>query len=551
MGKPEPTPIQYEIAEWFQYCTLGEGRKNHSLTIAFRGVGKSWIRTGGTLWLARQNPDWKFLLPSASGVRSTDFTRFTRRIIDEWSVVSFLKPRGTQRDTTIGFDFGPAAPAQAPSVISCGIGGQMASLRSDFIFPDDVEVPNNSFSEAKREALMTGWSEFHSLLTPGGVIHGQGTPQTEESIYIKLIKDRGYDVRFWPIESPAADELSPYLGRLSPRVATMVVSGRSGEPVDPVRFPPDEIQAKKLGAGLSHYRLHFMLDTSLSDKERFPLKTRDLIVMPLPKDSGPTSVTWGFGHEYHIPELMNLGFSGDHFNKPARITDKYTKYHGLGMFIDPAGTGGDELAWCIMGPLMGNLYVPAFGGMSGGYSPNNLDKLALLAAEYKVNCVYTEDNMGDGMFKALLQPVLHRRIRCGLEGYKVHGQKELRIINTLEPLMNAHKLIIDQSHVDMDIRQARERDCIQQSLFYQMTHVTKQRRALMFDDRLDILAAGAKHWVETMVVDNEQAIADHLRAEQEKATEDWLRDATPLSRLGQYKQTPVSVTNWSDPLRNR
>ncbi len=550
LGIPEPTPVQYEIAEWFQWCTVGDGRKQHSLTIAFRGVGKSWIRTGGTLWLARQNPDWKFLLPSASGSRSADFTRFTRRIIDEWPVVSYLKPRGSQRDTTMGFDFGPAAPAQAPSVISCGIGGQMASLRADFIFPDDVEVPNNSFSESKRDALLAAWSEFHSLLTPGGVIHGQGTPQTEESIYLKLIRDRGYNVRFWPIEIPKADELNPYMGRLSPTVAAKVLGGKAGQPTDPIRFPTEEIEAKKRGSGLSHFRLHFMLDTSLSDQERFPLKTRDLIVMPLPKDSAPTSVTWGFGHEYRLTELTNLGFSGDHFNKPARSTDTYVKYQCLSMFIDPAGSGGDELAWCIMGPVMGNLFVPAFGGMAGGYCQENLQKLAEIAAEYKVTCVYTEDNMGDGMFKTLLQPVLHRRIKCGLEGYKVHGQKELRIISTLEPLMNAHRLVIDYSHAAADIKRAKEHDCLSQSLFYQMTHVTKQRKALQHDDRLDILASAAQHWVDSMAVDNAQAIADHQRELEDQQLKEWMEGAIPLSK---FKNKPVvepTFTNWSDPLRN-
>jgi hypothetical protein len=554
LGLPEPTPVQYEVAEWFQWCTIGGGPKR-SITIAFRGIGKSWIRTGGTLFLAGNNPDWKFFLPSATREKSNQFTQFTRMIMDTWEVVSFLRPTSRQRDTSLGFDFGPAAPAQAPSVTSCGIGGQMTGSRADFIFPDDVEIPNNSFSEIKREQLLTAWSEFDSILSPGGVIHGQGTPQTEESIYLKLIRDRGYHARFWPAEIPKDSELGPYLGFLAPSLYNRVLEGHSGQPADPTRFDTDELLQKKSGSGLSHYRLHFMLDTSLSDQERYPLKTKDLIVVPLMKTGGPTQVVWGCGPEYRLKEFPNVGFSGDHFSKPSMVSQQWENLQGSHMFIDPAGTGGDELAWCIMGHLMGNLYVPSFGGMPGGYCRENLEKLADIARDHKVNCVYVEDNMGDGMFRALLQPVLHRKHQCGLEGFKVTGQKELRIIAALEPLLNSHRLILDYTAVKADLDSTKEE--IRHSLFYQMTHITKQRKALQWDDRLDCLASAARHWANVMEIDNSAAIERHKKELEDRALEEWLDGATPLvpgeshrGRLqGANRVAPMGVTNWSDPLR--
>lgn len=43
---------------------------------------------------------------------------------------------------------------------------------------------------------------------------------------------------------------------------------------------------------------------------------------------------------------------------------------------------------------------------------------------------------------------------CGMEDVKQSKQKELRVIDTLEPVMNQHRLIIDKGLVERDIRKA-------------------------------------------------------------------------------------------------
>ena len=83
-------------------------------------------------------------------------------------------------------------------------------------------------------------------------------------------------------------------------------------------------------------------------------------------------------------------------------------------------------------------------------------------------------------------------------------QKELRIIDTLEPVMNQHKLIIDPKVIqkDYDSLQHHPPEKAQRyMLTYQMTRVTKQRGALAHDDRLDALAMGVAYWVEQMAAD--------------------------------------------------
>jgi hypothetical protein len=44
------------------------------------------------------------------------------------------------------------------------------------------------------------------------------------------------------------------------------------------------------------------------------------------------------------------------------------------------------------------------------------------------------------------------------------------------------------------------------SLFYQMTRITKDRGALIHDDRLDALAMAVSYWVEHMARDNDKAV---------------------------------------------
>ena len=67
--------------------------------------------------------------------------------------------------------------------------------------------------------------------------------------------------------------------------------------------------------------------------------------------------------------------------------------------------------------------------------------------------IIIESNFGDGMFSQLLKPVLTEEVRypVTIEEVKHSIQKERRIIDTLEPVMNSHKLVVCKSVVEQDI----------------------------------------------------------------------------------------------------
>ena len=107
------------------------------------------------------------------------------------------------------------------------------------------------------------------------------------SIY-NALRHRGYATRIWPAEYPASNLLDvPTYGPLiAPRLLTMVTNDPSlvGQSTEPTRFNED-LTSRKLSYGLAGYMLQFMLNTTLSDLERFPLKTADIPLMDLDTES--------------------------------------------------------------------------------------------------------------------------------------------------------------------------------------------------------------------------------------------------------------------------
>ena len=199
------------------------------------------------------------------------------------------------------------------------------------------------------------------------------------------------------------------------------------------------------------------------------------------------------------------------------------------MSIDPSGRGKDELAVTIIGVLNGYLFLLKNIGLQGGYIGENLKKIALLAKEYKVNKIVIESNFGDGMFTTLMLPVLNRIHPCEVEEVRHNTQKERRIIDTLEPILNQHKLIVGKNVIKEDIEQIKrypDEYKKEYSLIYQMTHLTKDRGCLGHDDRLDSLAIAAAACLNLLAVDVEKILLEKEEAEFEKYLQEYFGDDT-------------------------
>ena len=498
---PDPTPVQLDIAEYMQ---SGPSRR---IVEAFRGVGKSWMAAAYTLWLLRNDPQKKIMVVSASKVRADDFAQFCLRLIREMPLLQCLDPdRDDQRSASNRFDVRPAIPDQSPSVKSVGVFGQLTGSRADLILADDTEVPNTSWTVSMREKLISCVGEFNAILKPGGEIMMLGTPQTEESIYNKL-RMRGYDCRIWPARYPKNP--AKYGDCLAPMILESCKDS-TNQPTDPGRFSDLDLLEREASYGRSQFTLQFQLDTSLSDLMRFPLRVQDLIVLEV-DDHAPEKVVWSSGAEYRITDLPSVGFSGDYYHRPAFIHGEWLELDGCVMFVDPSGKGSDETAYAIVGQLNGNLYVLEVGAYAEGYTDVVLEGLAKAAKRRNVNLILLEDQFGQGMLQSLLQPFLREHHPCTIEPVRSNVQKERRIINALEPVMNQHRLVINRSVIEQDSR-GRDDESVETSLayqlFHQLTHITVEPKCLQHDDRLDALAGAIQYWNESLAIDEDRAIKE-------------------------------------------
>lgn len=528
LNLPKPTEIQNDIAKYLQ---TGPRR---CIVEAFRGVGKSWLTSAFVVWLLWNDPQTKILVVSASKDRADQFSTFVKRIISELPIVQHLKPQGDQRDSMVSFDVGPAHADHSPSVKSVGINGQMAGSRANVIVADDVEVPNNSLTQIMRDRLSERVKEFDAILKPGGRIIYLGTPQTEMSLYNEL-PERGYQVRVWPALYPTPEQVNSYKGRLAPYILGKLLKDpdRAGTTTDPMRFSDEDLMERRVSYGRGGFALQFMLDTALSDADKYPLKLADLITMALSPDMAPVKLAWASSPELRHQDLPSVGMAGDAFYRPMWRSEDMHDYGGAVMAIDPSGRGKDETGYAVVKNLFANLYLTAAGGLHGGYKEENLEKLAHIAKAHKVKEIVVESNFGDGMFAQLLRPVLGRIYPCLVTEVRSTGQKELRIIDTLEPVLASHRLVVDPKVVEEDYKTSK--DDPKYGLFYQLTRITKDRNSLAHDDRLDALAMAVAYWVEAMSRDQTKAGEALKDAQVKESLKDFIRGALGMTKLGGRK----------------
>lgn len=499
LGLPDPTKVQYDICLFLQ-----QGPRRRMIE-AFRGVGKSWLTAAYVLWRLYWNPNERIMVVSASKDRADAFSIFVKSLIHRTHFLKHLAPDPSQgqRDSSLAFDVGPSEPHQSPSVKSVGITGQLTGSRATIIVADDIETPKNSLTILMRERLGELVKEFDAVLVPGGEIIYLGTPQCEESIY-NLLPDRGYEIRVWPARYPDAEWLAHYSERFAPMLKQSMQDGAvAGRSTDPARFSDEDLRERELSYGRSGFALQFQLDTRMSDALKYPLRLSDLMVINMSHGMGPLKASWGSGPD-QLSDLPSVGLKGDRFYRPLFVHKDFSEFTGAVMFVDPAGRGKDETAYVVVKMLNGLLYLTGIGGFKQGYTDEVLESLGMIAKIQRVSTVVVEPNFGDGMFLKLLSPFLSKHHKCELvEAERAGTQKEHRIIDTLEPILNQHRLVVTDEVVRHDL--ATEDTDFQ--LFYQLTRITKDRGSLRHDDRLDALAGAVAYWTQHMDRSVDAAVA--------------------------------------------
>lgn len=523
-----PTRIQYDIADYLQHC-----EDPWTIIMAYRGIGKSYITASFVVWLWLVNPQFKILVLSAAEDKAKDFAHLVRQIINGLEICEHLKPGAGQRDSVLSFDVGPAGAAKDPSLNVYGIGGMITGGRADFIIPDDIETLENASTVANREKLRRKLNEVIAIIKPALDGHKPqikmlGTPQSENSIYFAL-ESEGYRIRIWPARYPT--DLTKYGARLAPLLLKDLedAPSKAGAPINPLMHNEEDLTGRATGRR-AWFLLQYMLDPSLSDAERYPLKLKDFIMMHIDPLQAPIHVVWSSDPRCMVVDasVPVVGLNGDRYYRPMTVSEKWQPYEHKLLAIDPAG-GGDETAYCVLYFLMGYIYVAAMGGFQGGIG-STMESLASLAAKHKVNTVLVERNFGaakndngdkTSAFTELFKPVLARKHRAEVETVHVSGQKERRICDAIEMILADHRVIISEEVVKKDYESAKP----DLQGLWQLTHITRDRGALIHDDRVDAMALGFDFYInriKTDVTQNEDRIRQDV---QERNRTRWLENA--------------------------
>ena len=521
---PSPTRAQYAIADYLQH-----GPKRLQIQ-AFRGVGKSWITGAFILWTLFNDSEKKVMVISASKERADNMSIFLQKLIIETPWLSHLRPKSDDsRWSRISFDVN-CSPHQAPSVKSVGITGQLTGSRADLMILDDIEVPGNSMTEMMREKLLQLCTEAESILTPkkDSRIMYLGTPQTTFTIYRKLA-ERNYRPFVWPSRYPRKDKLSQYENLLSPQIVEDIEMGvEEWTPTDPDRFTSDDLLEREAAMGRSNFMLQFQLDTTLSDAEKFPLKFSDLIITSVNPTQAPDAVVWCSDPRNVLKDLPTVGLPGDYFYSPMQLQGDWGPYTETICSVDPSGRGTDETAATYISQKNGFLYVHEVRAYRDGYSDNTLLDILRGCKRYNVTKLVVETNFGDGIIAELFKKHLQQTKQAiDVEEVRANVRKEDRIIDTLEPVMNQHRLIMDRSVVEWDYasnKDAPPEERLLYMLFYQMSRMCREKGAVKHDDRLDSLAQGVKYFTDAMSISAYEAVKTRRQEDWQDLLESFIDD---------------------------
>jgi hypothetical protein len=523
---PPPTRAQFAIADYLQH-----GPKRLQIQ-AFRGVGKSWITGAFVLWTLFKDPERKIMIISASKERADNMSIFLQKLIIETPWLTHLQPKSDEaRWSRISFDVA-CSPHQAPSVKSVGITGQLTGSRADLMVLDDIEVPGNSMTELMREKLLQLCTEAESILTPksDSRICYLGTPQTVFTVYRKLA-ERNYRPFVWPSRYPRKDKLTKYEGLLAPQIQEDLDSGaQEWDVTDPDRFANEDLLEREAAMGRSNYMLQFQLDTSLSDAEKFPLKMADLVVTSVNPKSAPDQVIWCSDPQNVIKDLPTVGLPGDYFYSPMQLQGEWTEYAESICSVDPSGRGTDETAAAFISQKNGFLYLHEMRAYRDGYSDNTLLNILRGCRKYNVTKLVIETNFGDGIVGELFKKHLQMTGQAiDVEEVRANVRKEDRIIDSLEPVMNQHRLVVDRSVIEWDYKSNQDEapeKRLMYMLFYQMSRMCREKGAVKHDDRLDCLAQGIKYYTDAMSISAHETTKQRKREEWDAMLQEFMDNPT-------------------------
>tara|TARA_R100000781_G_scaffold6555_1_gene6678 strand:- start:187 stop:804 length:618 start_codon:yes stop_codon:yes gene_type:complete len=161
-----------------------------------------------------------------------------------------------------------------------------------------------------------------------------------------------------------------------------------------------------------------------------------------------------------------------------------------------------------------------------GYSDQTLLDILAGCKKFGVTSLVIETNFGDGIVSELFKKhLIQTKQNISVEEVRANVRKEDRIIDSLEPVLNQHRLVVDRGVIDWDYKSNRDaapEERLLYMLFYQMSRMCRQKGAVKHDDRLDCLAQGVKYFTDALHISALDQIALRKKQEFDAILQDFL-----------------------------
>lgn len=521
------TDMQKDIGDYL------EKGPQYRMIQAQRGEAKTTITAIYSIWRGIHNPSNRVLVISSGDDMATEISNWIIQILHNMPELECMRADRSNGDrcSVEAYDihYTLKGPEKSPSFRAMGITAQVQGKRADVLIADDIESKKNSKTPLTRGELVELTKDFTSICSKGDIIY-LGTPQTTDSVY-NTLPARGYDIRIWPGRYPTEKEEVHYGPYLAPSMKQHMldnpslrtgggVLGESGQPSDPIMMGEEDLVKKEIDQGAAYFQLQYMLNTALTDAMKYPLKPSNIRFLSWDKSllKAPMSLNFSKTVTSIMPPIPGI-MVRDQLYRVLDASD-YGEIEGLHMFVDPAGGGAnrDEVAVAVTGSIAGRVLLWSVHGRVGGLDEDTYNWLTKIVLNNKfIKSIEIEENYGKGACRKAWEPLLKAAIAkeqpgriVGVDDVWEQGQKELRIIDVLEPMMGAGKLVVHEDCIAEDIEEIAQYPAAQRKTYswlFQLANISRDKNALIHDDKIDAISASCRHWVEYIALDDLKAVA--------------------------------------------
>ena len=211
-----------------------------------------------------------------------------------------------------------------------------------------------------------------------------------------------------------------------------------------------------------------------------------------------------------------------------QLQGDWSRYTETICSVDPSGRGSDETAASFISQKNGFLYLHEMRAYRDGYSDNTLLDILRGCKKYNVTKLVVETNFGDGIVSELFKKHLQQTKQAiDVEEVSANVRKEDRIIASLEPILNQHRLVVNRDVIEWDYASNKDEAPelrLMYMLFYQMSRMCREKGAVKHDDRLDSLAQGVKYFTDALSISAYEQVKMQQREDFLDILESWQDD---------------------------